>query len=170
MLLIIQSLVFTSNVVVFLIMIVCLGFQVSRVWLKTVPCRCQKTLSCRCCQQRSSRTNIDATSSETTLRCVGCLASQGSAVLATEKAQARGRGVRMLPCFFPGANLWLSFTLSSHQPLFPLIFTARRVKTSGDRNSINVRLLSFFPLCVNVNFLCVVAVALANDTNGADLI
>lgn len=49
---------------------VLLCVQVSHVWLRTVPCRCQKTLSCRCCPQRSSRTNIDATSSETTLRCV----------------------------------------------------------------------------------------------------
>lgn len=94
--------------------------QASRVWLKTVPCRCQKTLSCRCCQQRSSRTNIDATSSETTLRCVSVSVCecQGSAVMATEKAETCGRGVRSLPCFFPGVNLWISFTLSDHQPVF----------------------------------------------------
>lgn len=39
--------------------------------------------------------------------CGICLASecQGSAVVATETAEACGRGVRTLPCFFPWVNL-----------------------------------------------------------------
>lgn len=119
----------SCDVILKLGLCVFLCVQVSRVWLKTVPCRCQKTLSCRCCQQRSSRTNIDATSSETTLRCVSvCVCErQGSAVMAAEKAEACGRGVRTLPCFLPGVNLWISFTLSGRQASFPPIFTARLV-------------------------------------------